>query len=193
MNSLRSTGLSSVKIIESSSRRALQTTTKWDASIRNVFSRFQIPSVRHPLESPGSIVQVTKKVQNHAYRNVSSLQSQPVRHTSTTCTSMLASNVARRFASRAPSRVCFSTAARSQTQRPSTPLMAAAGAVALSIALATREVCEDVKLQVMRGCDIGIVSHDSHSQDEATFCACDRRRRLRIAPWKTSQEPKSRS
>lgn len=138
MNSLRSTGSLSMKIIESLSTRAFQTATKGDTVFRHSNSNFHIPSVRQTLASPRSIVGKVHHSNYVSYRTFSSLKSQPFTNIRTT--SMMTSTVARRFASRASQRVCFSTAARSQNPRPLTPLLAAAGVAALSIAIATQEV-----------------------------------------------------
>jgi hypothetical protein len=140
MNSLRSTGLSSMKVIESSSTRTLQTITHGDTSMRKTIPRF-FSSVRQPFKSRDAVFH-SKNVHRYQYcTRASSLRNQHQSlFTNRTTTSMLASTVARRFASRVPPQACFSTVARSQPPRSLTPLLAAAGVAALSMAIATREV-----------------------------------------------------
>ena len=140
MNSLRSTGLSSMKVIETSSTRTFQTITDFNSSMRKSNPRFLLLSVRQPSKSCKSNFR-SENVHRYQYCTIASSlrHHQPITLNCTT-TSMLASTVARRFASRVPPRAGFSTVARSQPPRSLTPILVAAGVTALSIAIATREV-----------------------------------------------------
>ena len=143
MNSLRSAGLSSLKTLEMSSTKAFNSIASSSLSgaqtsaIRRLLSKNSSPrhgrSVRHPFEfSPVLNLFNTPTFLN---RNLLSLYSPSQQRNYT-----MASNLARRVASRGPTRAYFSTAARSPPPRSVTPLLAAAGVVVATVAIATQEV-----------------------------------------------------